>query len=49
VAGYIVKPVDFAEFLQAVRILDLYWGLSELPSCQRLAGSDHSSVASGLS
>ena len=30
-AGYIVKPVDYKGFLEAVRILDLYWTLSELP------------------
>jgi CheY-like chemotaxis protein len=31
VAGYIVKPVDYKNFLEAIRILDLYWSLSELP------------------
>ncbi len=31
VAGYIVKPVDFEKFVEAVRIIDLYWTLSELP------------------
>jgi CheY-like chemotaxis protein len=31
VAGYIVKPVDYVNFLEAIRILDLYWSLSELP------------------
>jgi CheY-like chemotaxis protein len=33
VAGYIVKPVDYQGFLEAVRILNLYWTLSELPGC----------------
>jgi CheY-like chemotaxis protein len=31
VAGYIVKPVDYQGFLDAIRILDLYWTLSEIP------------------
>ena len=32
VAGYIVKPVDFHSFVEAIRVLDLYWTLSELPN-----------------
>ena len=31
VAGYIVKPVEFNKFVEAVRLIDLYWTLSELP------------------
>ncbi len=31
VAGYIVKPVDYHSFVEAVRTIDLYWTLSELP------------------
>jgi CheY-like chemotaxis protein len=31
VAGYIVKPVDYIQFVEAVRTVDLYWTLSELP------------------
>jgi CheY-like chemotaxis protein len=31
IAGYIVKPVDYKGFLEAIRILNLYWTLSELP------------------
>ena len=31
VAGFIVKPVDFPKFLDAVKVFDLYWKLSELP------------------
>lgn len=30
VAGYIVKPVDFNNFADAIRTIDLYWTLSEL-------------------
>lgn len=32
VAGYIIKPVDYKGFLDAMKILDLYWTLSESPS-----------------
>jgi len=32
VAGYIVKPVNYVKFVDAVRIIDLYWTLSELPN-----------------
>ncbi|MEK6697870.1 MAG: response regulator [Nitrospirota bacterium] len=31
VAGYIVKPVDYMQFVEAVRTIDLYWTFSELP------------------
>ena len=31
VAGYIVKPVQFSSFLQAVNTLQAYWQLIELP------------------
>jgi DNA-binding response OmpR family regulator len=31
VAGYIVKPVEFEKFTQVVKVLDLYWTLSEVP------------------
>jgi len=32
VAGYIVKPVDYMKFVEAMRTVALYWTLSELPS-----------------
>jgi CheY-like chemotaxis protein len=32
VAGYIVKPTDYKKFVEAVKMLDLYWTLSELPN-----------------
>jgi CheY-like chemotaxis protein len=32
VAGYIVKPVDYKKFVEAIRTIDLYWTISELPS-----------------
>ncbi|MFH1615361.1 MAG: response regulator [Planctomycetota bacterium] len=31
VAGYIVKPVDYKQFIEAMRTLDMYWTLSKLP------------------
>jgi len=31
VAGYIVKPVDYKKFVEAVRAIEVYWTLSELP------------------
>lgn len=31
VAGYIVKPVDYRKFVEAIQTIDLYWTLSELP------------------
>ena len=31
VAGYILKPVDYQQFIEAVRTIDMYWTLSELP------------------
>jgi len=31
VAGYIVKPADYKKFVEAVRTIELYWTLSELP------------------
>lgn len=29
-AGYIIKPVEFEKFVDSVRLIDLYWTLSEL-------------------
>lgn len=31
VAGYIVKPVNYPDFVEAMRTIDMYWTLSELP------------------
>jgi CheY-like chemotaxis protein len=31
IAGYIVKPTHYDEFVKAFKILDLYWSLNELP------------------
>ncbi|MGR3311383.1 MAG: response regulator [Candidatus Brocadiales bacterium] len=32
VAGYMIKPVDYLQFVEVVRAIDLYWTLSELSS-----------------
>jgi CheY-like chemotaxis protein len=32
VAGYIVKPVNYMQFVEAMRTLNMYWTLSRLPS-----------------
>ena len=31
VAGYMRKPVDYRQFVDVVRTIDMYWTLSELP------------------
>lgn len=31
VAGYMLKPVDYIQFVEVVRTIDLYWSLSETP------------------
>ncbi len=33
VAGYIVKPADYAALVEAVKIIEDYWSLSYLPAC----------------
>jgi len=30
-AGYIVKSVEYRQFVEDIRIIDHYWTLSELP------------------
>ncbi len=49
VGGYIVKPVDYKKFVEAIKLIDIYWTLSELPaqhapdatvSCNRSAPVD---------
>lgn len=32
VAGYILKPVTYTEFIETVRTINVYWTLSELPN-----------------
>lgn len=31
VAGYMIKPVDYIQFVETIRAIDLYWTLSEIP------------------
>jgi CheY-like chemotaxis protein len=31
VAGYVVKPIDYAQFVETVRTIYAYWSLSQLP------------------
>jgi len=31
VAGYIVKPVAYQDFIEGMKTIDMYWTLSELP------------------
>jgi len=31
VAGYMIKPVDYAQFVEVVKTIGLYWTLSETP------------------
>jgi CheY-like chemotaxis protein len=35
VAGFIVKPVDYVKFVEAMKIIDLYWTLSEMPNVEQ--------------
>jgi len=32
IAGFVVKPVDYIKFVEAMRIVNMYWTLSELPN-----------------
>lgn len=32
VAGYMIKPVDYQQFVEVMRTIRLYWTLSELPA-----------------
>jgi CheY-like chemotaxis protein len=32
VAGYIVKPVSYKQFVEAMRTVNMYWTLNELPN-----------------
>ncbi len=30
VAGYVIKPLEFGDFVEAIRTIDVYWTLSEI-------------------
>lgn len=32
VAGYMIKPVDYMQFVQTMKTIQMYWTLSELPA-----------------
>ena len=32
VAGYMIKPVDYQQFVDVVKTINLYWTLSEIPN-----------------
>ncbi len=32
VAGYMIKPIDYLQFVETMRIIKMYWTLSELPA-----------------
>ena len=32
VAGYVVKSIDYKEFVEKIGVINLYWTLSELPN-----------------
>lgn len=32
VAGYMIKPTDYKKFVDTIRVIDLYWTISELPN-----------------
>ncbi|MFX1254574.1 MAG: response regulator [Promethearchaeota archaeon] len=36
VAGYMVKPMEYAKFVEVLRIITRYWTLSKLPSLNTL-------------
>lgn len=31
VAGYMIKPVDYMQFVETIKTINMYWTLSELP------------------
>ena len=33
VAGYMVKPVDYSQFVDTMKVIDGYWKRSEQPVC----------------
>ncbi len=45
VAGYVVKPVDYAQFIEAMKILNMYWTLNRLPKSERIQYSDSTAEA----
>ena len=40
VAGYMLKPVDYQQFVEVVRTIHLYWTLSELPGKKKVSAEN---------
>ena len=40
IAGFVVKPVDYVKFVEAMRIVNLYWTLSELPNSEQESANE---------
>lgn len=36
VAGYMVKPIDYQQFVEVIKTIDIYWTTSELPEDSKL-------------
>lgn len=34
-AGYIIKPVDYQQFIEAMRTVNVYWSLNQMPDMGR--------------
>lgn len=32
IAGYMIKPVDYIQFVETIRTIEMYWSLSQLPN-----------------
>ena len=44
-AGYVVKPVDYGQFIEAMKVLNMYWTLNRLPESGRIQYSDSAADA----
>ena len=40
IAGFVVKPVDYIKFVEAMKIVNLYWTLSELPNSEQESANE---------
>ena len=38
-AGYVVKPVSYQQFVEAIKTVDMYWTLSRLPDTEQQLSS----------
>jgi len=43
-SGYIVKPVDYEQFIEAMKVLNLYWTLNRLPEGETMKMEQESIV-----